>query len=73
MCGQGLAGSTVGIIGFGRIGEAVAVRTKAFNPARVLYSSRTAKSDAPGVFLILYRALTTNYIHDFSATVALQI
>lgn len=42
MCGQGLAGSVVGIVGFGRIGQEVARRLQPFRPARLLFSNRSA-------------------------------
>eukprot|EP01135_Chromosphaera_perkinsii_P004999 Nk52_evm8s309 gene=Nk52_evmTU8s309 len=48
MCGMELAGSTVGVIGLGRIGAAVAQRVKAFNVGRILYSGRGAKPDVAG-------------------------
>jgi glyoxylate reductase len=38
--GEELAGSTVGIVGYGRIGQAVAARVEAFE-ARVIYTRRT--------------------------------
>jgi glyoxylate reductase len=43
--GQDVSGATLGIIGFGRIGRAVARRARAFD-MRVLYKSRTRLSDA---------------------------
>ena len=39
MCGRGLANSTVGVFGLGRIGTAVATRLAAFAPKRIIYSS----------------------------------
>lgn len=44
MCGPGLSGSTVGIVGFGRIGQEVAKRLKPFNVKKFLYYSRSEKS-----------------------------
>lgn len=44
MCGQGLSRSTVGIVGFGRIGQEVAKRIRPFGPARILYSNRSDRS-----------------------------
>lgn len=41
MCGPGLKGSTVGLIGFGRIGQEVAKRLVPFKPANILYHSRS--------------------------------
>lgn len=46
MCGPGLSGSTVGIVGLGRIGLRVGESLKGFNVARLLYTSRTAKPEA---------------------------
>ncbi|KAK2849177.1 hypothetical protein Q5P01_009011 [Channa striata] len=46
LCGYGLSGSTVGIIGLGRIGLAIAKRLMPFGVKRLLYSGRTAKSQA---------------------------
>lgn len=46
MTGPGLAGATVGIVGFGRIGIAVAQRIKAFNTSRILYFNRSEKPEA---------------------------
>lgn len=46
MCGTGLSGKTVGIVGLGRIGFRVAEILKSFNVAKILYTSRTMKSEA---------------------------
>ncbi|CAL8267033.1 unnamed protein product [Boreogadus saida] len=46
LCGYGLSGSTVGVVGLGRIGLAIAKRLKAFGVKRTLYSGRTAKAYA---------------------------
>lgn len=43
--GQDIGGATLGIVGFGRIGQAVARRGRGFN-MRILYTNRTAKPDA---------------------------
>lgn len=45
MCGPTLMGSTVGIVGFGRIGVAVAQRLAPFGVARFLYSDVNKKSE----------------------------
>lgn len=37
---------TIGIIGFGCIGQAVARRLSAFSPARILYSGNSAKDES---------------------------
>ncbi|XP_055606832.1 glyoxylate reductase/hydroxypyruvate reductase isoform X2 [Uranotaenia lowii] len=43
MCGTGLKGTTIGIVGFGRIGQEVAKRLFPFKPARIQFTSRTDK------------------------------
>ncbi|XP_069387607.1 glyoxylate reductase/hydroxypyruvate reductase-like [Paralichthys olivaceus] len=49
LCGYGLSGSTVGIIGLGRIGMAVAQRLMSFGVKRLLYSGTTANAQAAEV------------------------
>lgn len=44
MCGQGLKGSTVGVVGFGRIGQEVARRIVPFKPCRILFSNRSERA-----------------------------
>lgn len=44
MCGPGLNGSTVGIVGFGRIGQEVAKRLKPFNVKKLIYHNRSEKA-----------------------------
>ncbi|XP_066153376.1 glyoxylate reductase/hydroxypyruvate reductase [Euwallacea fornicatus] len=46
MCGPGLKGSTVGIVGFGRIGQEIAKRLKPFAPSRIVYYNRSDKLEA---------------------------
>jgi glyoxylate reductase len=46
MTTKGLNGQTVGIIGFGRIGQRVAAMLQPFNPHNVLYYNRSAKTEA---------------------------
>ncbi|XP_055694176.1 glyoxylate reductase/hydroxypyruvate reductase isoform X1 [Lutzomyia longipalpis] len=41
MCGPGIKGSTVGLVGFGRIAQEVARRLVPFKPSNILYHSRT--------------------------------
>lgn len=43
MCGPGLGGSTVGIVGFGRIGQEVAKRLKPFNVKNIVYYNRSER------------------------------
>jgi len=45
MCGTQITGRTVGIVGLGRIGLAVAKRLRAFSIGRLLYSGRSQKDD----------------------------
>ncbi|XP_045774592.1 glyoxylate reductase/hydroxypyruvate reductase-like [Maniola jurtina] len=49
MTGPGLNGATVGMVGFGRIGQAVARRVKSFNTAKILYFSRSERVEAKEV------------------------
>ncbi|XP_068081191.1 glyoxylate reductase/hydroxypyruvate reductase isoform X2 [Anabrus simplex] len=49
MCGSGLKGSTVGVVGFGRIGQEVAKRLKTFNISKLIYTSRTEKPEAVAI------------------------
>ncbi|KAM9471097.1 LOW QUALITY PROTEIN: glyoxylate reductase/hydroxypyruvate reductase [Clarias gariepinus] len=49
LCGYGLSGSTVGVIGLGRIGLAIARRLKSFGVKRLLYSGRQPKPQAEEV------------------------
>lgn len=46
MTGPGLAGATVGIVGFGRIGQAVARRVHAFNTKKIIYVNRSERPEA---------------------------
>ena len=59
MLGSDLRGKQLGIIGFGRIGQAVAARAPAFG-MRVAYSGRGPKSGASGEFMPLDRLLSTS-------------
>lgn len=61
MVGGELHGTTLGIVGMGRIGRAVARRAQGFS-MQVLYSSRTEKPDAPGSWCTL-KALLENSDH----------
>jgi len=45
MCGSGLVGATIGIVGLGRIGLAVAKRLKPFEVSRILYTGRAPKTE----------------------------
>lgn len=46
MCGPGLGGSTVGIVGFGRIGQEVAKRVGPFNVKEIIYFNRSERVEA---------------------------
>lgn len=46
MCGVGLNNSTVGIVGFGRIGQEVAKLIHPFGVSEILYYSRSEKPEA---------------------------
>ncbi|KAI8440213.1 hypothetical protein MSG28_001594 [Choristoneura fumiferana] len=60
--GQDIAGSTVGIVGFGGIGQAVLRRLRGFDVKRFLYSGRTDKPEDVIDQDALYRALKENRI-----------
>ncbi|XP_021356621.1 glyoxylate reductase/hydroxypyruvate reductase-like isoform X1 [Mizuhopecten yessoensis] len=49
LCGHEVAGSTVGIVGLGRIGMAVARRLNSFNVTKFLYTGNSQKSFAEEV------------------------
>ena len=57
MLGREVTGKTLGIVGFGRIGQAVAARAQGFR-MRVLYYSRTRKREAEGALDAEYRDLS---------------
>ncbi|XP_058450090.1 glyoxylate reductase/hydroxypyruvate reductase-like [Malaya genurostris] len=46
MLGQDVVGSTVGIVGFGGIGQTIAKRLSGFDIGRLLYTGRTRKPEA---------------------------
>lgn len=46
MCGPGLSQSTVGVVGFGRIGQEVAKCLKPFNLKRLIYYNRSERKEA---------------------------
>lgn len=57
MCGPGLSGATVGIVGFGRIGQEVAKRLQPFNVKQFLYHSRTDKNNSVGARRVTFDEL----------------
>jgi len=56
MAGQDIYGATIGIIGMGRIGEAVARRAKGFD-MKILYHNRNRKLEVEEKFNTEYRSL----------------
>ena len=46
LCGPGLEGATVGIVGLGRIGQTVARCIKPFAVSRIVYSGNSEKAEA---------------------------
>lgn len=66
MCGPGLSGSTVGIVGFGRIGQEVAKRLKPFNVKRFVYYGRTDKTNNVGAQRVTFDEL----LHDSDFVIA---
>ena len=59
MLGSDLRGKQLGIVGLGRIGQAVAARAPAFG-MRVAYTSRSPKPSVAGEFMPLDRLLSTS-------------
>ncbi|WP_139490751.1 2-hydroxyacid dehydrogenase [Brevibacillus dissolubilis] len=56
LAGQSISGRTLGIIGMGRIGEAVAKRAAGFD-MRVLYNNRKPRPEAEQAYGVAYREL----------------
>jgi glyoxylate reductase len=57
MLGNDVYGKTLGIVGMGRIGQAVAKRAAGFD-MKILYTARSAKPDAPGTHVELDELLS---------------
>lgn len=53
--GQDIAGSTVGIIGLGGIGQAIAKRLKGFEVNQILYTGHKEKPE--GTLLVLWHLM----------------
>lgn len=56
MLGREVTGKTLGVVGMGRIGQAVAARARGFR-MRILYHSRTRKTEAEAALQAEYRDL----------------
>jgi len=65
MCGPTLHGATVGIVGLGRIGVAVAQRLVPFGVSSILYHGRTEKPEEAAS--IGAGALSVEYVADFES------
>lgn len=48
MLGRGIQGSTVGIVGLGRIGTSVAKKLKPFNPEKIIYYNPVSRPNVAG-------------------------
>ena len=57
--GRQFSGSTVGIVGMGRIGMAVAKRAAAFD-CKILYHNRSQRSDEGSVGATYYKGIDSN-------------
>ncbi|NXU75631.1 GRHPR reductase, partial [Oreotrochilus melanogaster] len=58
MCGYGLSDSTVGIIGLGRIGQAIARRLKPFGVKKFLYTGSRPRPESAAEFGAEFVSLT---------------
>jgi len=71
MCGSTLVGATVGIVGLGRIGEAVARRLVPFGVSKILYHGRGEKPEVAASISADYAKKTdfggVTFIPDFDA------
>ena len=66
--GNSLFGKTVGIVGLGGIGQAVAERLKAFKVEKILYNTRTRREQAEkdlGVEFKEFDDLVSGYMKSF--------
>lgn len=50
MCGKALQGSTVGILGLGKIGQSIAMKIAAFEPSKIIYHNRNKRNDVPEAY-----------------------
>ena len=62
--GRQFSGSTVGIVGMGRIGMAVAKRAAAFD-CKILYHNRSQRSDEASVGATYYKGIDLISISEY--------
>ncbi|XP_030760653.1 glyoxylate reductase/hydroxypyruvate reductase-like isoform X2 [Sitophilus oryzae] len=65
MLGQDISGSTVGIIGLGSIGQAIAKRLKGFDVAKILYTGHREKPEGKEIGALFVSQETLNTESDF--------
>ncbi|XP_050299111.1 glyoxylate reductase/hydroxypyruvate reductase-like [Anthonomus grandis grandis] len=65
MLGQDIAGSTIGIIGLGNIGQSIAKRLKGFDVAKILYTGHREKPEGKALGAEFVNLDTLNKNSDF--------
>ena len=65
MCGPSLTSSTVGIVGLGQIGRAVAKRLVGFGVARILYVATTSKPEFEKVFYFYFISYILTFLNIY--------